>query len=464
MQSVFRDSEDPGTFLELIGEGAFGRVDKVSVNGAIRARKRLTHLEDDNVSRFQREIDILSLMTSPYVVSIYGKGESHFGEQQLFPYYHMEFAETTFEKYIQYLDWTANHVDILSRLWEVSLGVAHFHSHNVVHRDLKPANILIQQNSSRVCDFGLGKNNNAVNSLQTAVGTRGGTQSYMPPEQYVAFENAGTSADVYSFGATMYRAVTGAVPVMAPDLALHVRSWGTPYSTFIARCLEWDSSSRYSDGIEMSNELTALILNEMKQGRSGLTIDFSRALNSLSFFFDKGGEAFFEAFKEIFYQCPDELKRDLWTHFSSRGIKATLESSHYNSFIDMMYSYDSDIVQKNTSFTYVDSVGKFYTRFAEVVFRQIMEVGSFPSAPLQTRRVLDLTVSLSKTLIQQSAELNRFEGGRDFIRIFADGGGERVTALKAVLDRVDDRTKDWLKDGFDYSLISVDPGVRAIIS
>jgi O-acetyl-ADP-ribose deacetylase (regulator of RNase III) len=84
----------------------------------------------------------------------------------------------------------------------------------VVHRDLKPSNILIDgQRRARVADFGLARSVGSFAEL-TATGTGAmlGTPYYMAPEQAEDPRGVDTRADVYSFGATFYHALTGVPP------------------------------------------------------------------------------------------------------------------------------------------------------------------------------------------------------------------------------------------------------------
>ncbi|GGO44359.1 hypothetical protein GCM10012287_09760 [Streptomyces daqingensis] len=106
--------------------------------------------------------------------------------------------------------------------WEVRrLGgglaeaLASFHKSGLVHRDLKPSNVLLLDDGPRVIDFGISK---ALETLETAeatdltrVGTVLGTPGFMAPEQALG-QAAGPAADVFSLGALLVYAATGAGP------------------------------------------------------------------------------------------------------------------------------------------------------------------------------------------------------------------------------------------------------------
>ena len=83
------------------------------------------------------------------------------------------------------------------------------HAAGVVHRDLKPSNVLLAADGPRVIDFGISRAVEA--SALTRTGMVVGSPGFMSPEQaeggYV-----GTPSDVFSLGAVLTFAVTGAGP------------------------------------------------------------------------------------------------------------------------------------------------------------------------------------------------------------------------------------------------------------
>jgi serine/threonine protein kinase/Tfp pilus assembly protein PilF len=102
-------------------------------------------------------------------------------------------------------------------------AVAAAHSAGVVHRDLKPANVLVRSDDSiKILDFGLAKMMaTASPDAETEApsifqGITVGTAGYMPPEQADG-EQADSRADIFSFGVTLYRMLTGVMPFSGPS-------------------------------------------------------------------------------------------------------------------------------------------------------------------------------------------------------------------------------------------------------
>ncbi|MGX6743290.1 ABC transporter substrate-binding protein [Streptomyces xantholiticus] len=124
------------------------------------------------------------------------------------------------------------------------------HGTGLIHRDLKPSNVLIAADGPRVIDFGISIVSEA--SVLTQTGTVIGTPGFMSPEQLTG-KTVGQAGDVFSLGAVLAFAATGAGPFGTgsahsvnfravyeePDLR------GMPPETdFVGRCLEKDSGRR----------------------------------------------------------------------------------------------------------------------------------------------------------------------------------------------------------------------------
>jgi hypothetical protein len=107
---------------------------------------------------------------------------------------------------------------IASIMEQVCLGLAAAHDAKVIHRDVKPENIFLHHDEAgtetvKVLDFGIAKILDAGRHAGqiTSTGDLVGTPYYMAPERLLGHESD-ESADVYSVGLILYRALVGKLP------------------------------------------------------------------------------------------------------------------------------------------------------------------------------------------------------------------------------------------------------------
>ena len=101
------------------------------------------------------------------------------------------------------------------------------HAAGLVHRDLSPDNLIIHPDGSvRILDLGAAKDLSLQNSGASMQVAKGG---FSPMEQYVPEGSTGPWTDVYALAATLYFAITGAVPPSAVDrLDSDTLAWNLP--------------------------------------------------------------------------------------------------------------------------------------------------------------------------------------------------------------------------------------------
>lgn len=105
---------------------------------------------------------------------------------------------------------------ILNVLFPLMDGLKLIHSAGFIHRDIKPANIMVRDNGTPVLiDFGSARQ---AMKFQTHTITAIVTKGYAPFEQYGIEKNKdeqGPCSDIYSLGATLYKIISGNLPIDA---------------------------------------------------------------------------------------------------------------------------------------------------------------------------------------------------------------------------------------------------------
>lgn len=159
--------------------------------------------------------------------------------------------------------------------------LAYAHAQGVIHRDIKPANILIRADGSPVlADFGIAKHLTLSTRL-TETGDALGTPQYMPPEQIRGdMARCDTRSDIYSLGAVLYEALTGAPPfegatymevsakILNDELVPPGRKNPQGHRDLDAICMKAmhaEPGRRYQSAAEMADELERYLRGEAIQ-------------------------------------------------------------------------------------------------------------------------------------------------------------------------------------------------------
>jgi hypothetical protein len=205
--------------LRPVGKGASSEVYLVrdAKVGRDVALKILLGLDTD-LTRFEREMDVLAGLKHPGIVPIYDAGQ-----QGGRAYYVMEYlGERTLADALG----TLSLEEGLQIVQEVALACHAAHERGVVHRDLKPDNVLLADRPV-VVDFGVAKlldDYEGRKGKTTRAGSAVGTPAYMAPEQVLG-EAVDRRVDVYALGVMLYELVAGMRPftgVNFTDLSVRI--------------------------------------------------------------------------------------------------------------------------------------------------------------------------------------------------------------------------------------------------
>ncbi|XP_059634806.1 U-box domain-containing protein 34 [Cornus florida] len=187
---------------KMVGEGAYGKVYRCSLDHTPVAVKVLRPDASDKKEEFLREVEVLSQLRHPHMVLLLGACP----ESGCLVYEYMENGSLEDQIFRRSgrpsLPWFVR----FRIVFEVACGLAFLHSSKpepIVHRDLKPGNILLDRNYvSKIGDVGLAKLISDVvpdNITEYRDSILAGTLYYMDPE----YQRTGTlrpKSDLYAFG------------------------------------------------------------------------------------------------------------------------------------------------------------------------------------------------------------------------------------------------------------------------
>jgi serine/threonine-protein kinase len=267
------------TLESKIGGGGMGEVYRAR-HAMLRRPTAIKLLPGEHseaqLKRFEREVQLTASLTHPNTISVFDFGRTPEGTF----YYAMELLdglnlETLVEEHGPQPPGRVVHI-----LTQVCGALAEAHGVGLIHRDIKPANVYLCKIGGiddfvKVLDFGLVRNvNQDVTVSQSSAQTLIGTPLYMSPEAVVSPESVGTSADLYSLGATAYYLLSGSAPFRANTavevFTQHLHAQPEPPSrrlgstipaaleTIVLDCLAKDPAARPSSAAALAERLQAL--------------------------------------------------------------------------------------------------------------------------------------------------------------------------------------------------------------
>ncbi len=282
---------------KVLGTGGMGEVKsalqlKLNRTVAIKFMRADVLGSDQAVQRFLRESRILASLSHPNIIQVYD-----FGVLEGSPFLVMELLPggslvEIFEKEGALAPRRA-----LDLLIPAAKALAYLHEQNILHRDIKPRNIMIDADGApRLADFGLSRDMDRK-TLLTTEGAIMGSPLYIAPEVLMG-QGATPAADVYSFGCSLYAALSSELPyglghggarsVMMrkvnqdPKPILdHVPDLPEALVEVVHRCLVRNPKKRYATGSDVARALRiAARAIDPDRRRSGSLIPSSSTASS----------------------------------------------------------------------------------------------------------------------------------------------------------------------------------------
>ena len=208
----------PYRLVREIGRGGMASVwiaerkDGNSVRTVALKMPLMTLTGSADVRRFERERDLLGLLTHPRIAQLYDAGVTDGGR----PYLVIEYVPG-----VPITDaCNARQLDVPARLSlfiDVLSAISHAHKHLVVHRDIKPSNVFVHEDGQiKLLDFGIARLlDDRDGAVEASPLTREGgwalTPQYAAPEQ-VSGQPISTATDVYALGVLLYELLAGTSP------------------------------------------------------------------------------------------------------------------------------------------------------------------------------------------------------------------------------------------------------------
>ncbi|WVZ05573.1 hypothetical protein V8G54_018919 [Vigna mungo] len=196
-----------------IGEGGYGSIFKGVLSYTEVAIKRLHSDSMQGPLEFQQEVDVLSKLRHPNLITLIGACPDAWAlVYEYLPNGSLE-DRLACKDNTPPLSWQTR-IRVATELCSALIFLHSSKPHSIVHGDLKPSNILLDANLiSKLSDFGICRilsncESSSSNSTEFWKTDPKGTFVYMDPE-FLASGELTPKSDVYSFGIILLRLLTG---------------------------------------------------------------------------------------------------------------------------------------------------------------------------------------------------------------------------------------------------------------
>ena len=234
-----------------LGKGGYGKVYQVrnKITGKVYACKKLSKLNINNLTKFEREIRILIRTDHPNIIKLYEVFQS---QNSLYLIMEECYGGELFDRILKHIESKEmySEKEAAEIMQQIMSGIEYCHNNGIVHRDIKPENLLYlnkgneKNNPLKIIDFGLSQTVDIKKILSSKVGTA----YYVSPE--ILAGKYTEKCDIWSAGVILYVLLSGEPPFNGP-------SDGVIYSKikkmkFAFPSQKWD---------KISNEAKDLLMN-----------------------------------------------------------------------------------------------------------------------------------------------------------------------------------------------------------
>ena len=260
--------------LKRVGSGGMGtvyRAKQLSVDRIVAVKILKPNLARDRkfLERFKEEAKAAAKLNHPNIVQAIDAGEA-----EGYFYFAMEFVDGETMHRLMLREGLIDEKKGVQIALDTAHALSHAHLHGIVHRDVKPGNIMISKEGlTKLCDLGLAQLREEEADNTGGRGPAVGTPYYISPEQAQGYKNVDCRSDIYSLGATLYRALAGRpafdAPTRAEILEKHVHAplpWPKDHNPalsdticyIIAKMMMKKPEERYQTPDELAEDLERL--------------------------------------------------------------------------------------------------------------------------------------------------------------------------------------------------------------
>uniref|UniRef100_A0A8C3G6G1 non-specific serine/threonine protein kinase n=1 Tax=Cyclopterus lumpus TaxID=8103 RepID=A0A8C3G6G1_CYCLU len=249
-----------------IGKGNFAVV-KLATHIITKAKVAIkivdkTQLDDENLKKIFREVQIMKLLKHPHIIRLYQVMETE----------RMIYLVTEYASGGEIFDHLVAHgrmaeKDARKKFKQIVAAVHFCHCRNIVHRDLKAENLLLDHNLNiKIADFGFSNLFSRGQLLKTWCGS----PPYAAPELFEGKEYDGPKVDIWSLGVVLYVLVCGALPFDGSTLQnLRARVLSGKFRIPFFMSTDCEYLIRHMLVLEPSRRLTMEQINKNKWMRLG---------------------------------------------------------------------------------------------------------------------------------------------------------------------------------------------------